>query len=71
MDAPGVRTFPARRHCQVPHVWRDTLVTASGMTPRMNVSGVIRVGRSRMRARRLKNRMPTLPQLLYELDDQD
>ena len=49
----------------------DTLVTASGMTPRMNVSGVIRVGRSRMRARRLKNRMPTLPQLLYELDDQD
>ena len=49
----------------------DTLVTASGMTPRMNVSGVIRVGRSRMSARRLKNRMPTLPQLLYELDDQD
>ena len=24
VDAPGVRTSPARRHCQVPHVWRHT-----------------------------------------------
>ena len=40
------------------------LATASGMTPKMNVSDVIKMGRSRdarRPGRRLENRMPALP----------
>ena len=48
--------------------------TTSGITPRMNASDVIRIGRSRMRAASIAasiDRQPPFAQLLGELDDQD
>ena len=62
----------------VPTEWRASrpapLANTSGMTPRMNASDVIRIGRSRMRAASTAASAivsPRCAQLLGELDDQN